>query len=142
LEGPSTYDGCSLGAFDGKEGKMGHSEFGRFRGERGEVGAKDGELSRVVGEEVAHVRARFAVDPATPAGFADAWQAPTGTTEEDESEFVDAVADCLSVGLPIDAAVASWRSGTLEVSGSSGESDDEDDTGVFGDEDATAVYVR
>jgi hypothetical protein len=35
--------------------------------------------------------------------------------EEDESEFLDAVADCPSVGLPVDAAVASWRSGTLEL---------------------------
>jgi hypothetical protein len=41
--------------------------------------------------------------------------------EEDESEFLDAVADCVSVGLPVDAAVASWRSGTLE------QTDDEED---------------
>jgi hypothetical protein len=34
--------------------------------------------------------------------------------EEDESEFIDAVADCVSVGLPVDVAVASWRSGSLE----------------------------
>jgi len=76
-------------------------------------------------DEVAHVRARFAVDPSTPARLADAWTAPTGTTEEDEAEFVDAMADCLSVGLPLEAAVASWRSGTLEVSSESDEDDDE-----------------
>jgi hypothetical protein len=75
-----------------------------------------------VGDEVAHVRARFGVDPSTPSRLADAWTAPTGPIEEDESEFLDAVADCVSVGLPVDAAVASWRSGTLEVS-----TDDEDD---------------
>jgi hypothetical protein len=88
------------------------------------------------GEEVAHVRARFAVDPAMPARLADAWKVPTGTVEEDESEFVDAVADCLSVGLPIDAAVASWRAGTLEVASSQDHEDDDEedeDTGVFDD---------
>jgi hypothetical protein len=103
----------------------------------------------VVGEEVAHVRARFAVDPATPARLSDAWKAPTGVTEEDESELIDVVADCLSVGLPLDAAVASWRSGSLEISeppqfgdedGEGGDADDEDDTNVFGDEEATDVY--
>ena len=75
-------------------------------------------------EEVAHVRARFGVDPATPARLADAWTSPTGTMEEDESEFLDAVADCVSVGLPVDAAVASWRSGTLEVTGGDDEEDE------------------
>jgi hypothetical protein len=90
-----------------------------------------------VGEEVAYARARFAVDPSTPARLSDAWVAPMGTTEEDESELIDAVADCLSVGLPIDAAVASWRSGSLQVSG---QGDDEDDTDVYGEDDDTAVY--
>jgi hypothetical protein len=83
-----------------------------------------------VGDEVAHVRARFGVDPSTPSRLADAWTAPTGPIEEDESEFLDAVADCVSVGLPVDAAVASWRSGTLEV-----ESDDDED-----DDAPTDVY--
>jgi hypothetical protein len=107
---------------------------GRDRGrwESGEIAVG------LAGEEVAHVRARFAVDPSTPARLADAWTAPTGNTEEVESEFVDAVADCLSVGLPLDAAVASWRSGTLEVSSESDDEED-DDTSVF--EDArTGVY--
>ncbi|HTA19263.1 MAG TPA: hypothetical protein VK989_08220 [Polyangia bacterium] len=95
-------------------------------------GRESGEIAvGMAGEEVAHVRARFAVDPSTPARLADAWTAPTGTTEEDESEFVDAVADCLSVGLPLDAAVASWRAGTLEVS--SDDDEDDDDTTVFED---------
>jgi hypothetical protein len=97
-----------------------------------------------VADEVAHVRARFGIDPGTPPRLADAWTAPTGTLEEDESEFLDAVADCLSVGLPLDAAVASWRSGTLEVAaeadqGDQGE-DDNEDTSVF-EEDDTRVYV-
>ena len=89
------------------------------------------------GEEVAHVRARFAVDPGMPARLANAWTAPTGTVEEDESEFVDAVADCLSVGLPLDAAVASWRSGAMVAD--SDDEEEEEDTGVF-DDAATGVY--
>ncbi|HEV3031264.1 MAG TPA: hypothetical protein VG319_06455 [Polyangia bacterium] len=80
------------------------------------------------------MRARFAVDPSTPARLADAWTAPTGTTEEDEAEFVDAMADCLSVGLPLEAALASWRSGTLEVT-SADEEEEEDLTG-----ETTGVY--
>ncbi|HVZ71530.1 MAG TPA: hypothetical protein VHJ20_04070 [Polyangia bacterium] len=88
------------------------------------------------GEEVAHLRARFGVDPATPATLATAWQAPTGATEEDESEFVDAVADCLSVGLPMEAAVTSWREGSLETER---ESDDDEETTVF-EEETTDVY--
>ena len=99
----------------------------------GEVTAAD-----AVGDEVAYARARYAVDPSTPSRLADAWTAPTGALEEDESELIDAVADCLSVGLPLDAAVASWRSGSLQMS----ERDDEDDdeTGVFEDDDVTDVY--
>jgi hypothetical protein len=104
---------------------MGHSGYGRIESGREEMGVG------AAGDEVAHVRARFAVDPATPTRLADAWSAPTGATEEDESEFVDAVADCLSVGLPLDAAVASWRSGTLQVTAD--DEDDEDKTDNFDD---------
>jgi hypothetical protein len=60
------------------------------------------------------VRARFGLDPEVPVSFlARAWTSPTGAVEEDEAEFVDAVADCVSVGLPIGAAVVSWASGGL-----------------------------
>src|SRR5882724_651704 len=90
---------------------MGHEGNGR----RGRDGLTVGSGFGSVFDEVAHVRARFAVDPSTPARLADAWTAPTGTTEEDEAEFVDAMADCLSVGLPLEAALASWRSGTVDV---------------------------
>jgi hypothetical protein len=96
---------------------------------------RDGITVGSVFDEVAHVRARFAVDPSTPARLADAWTSPTGTTEEDEAEFVDAMADCLSVGLPLEAAVASWRSGTLEVTSESEDDDDDDLTG-----ETTGVY--
>jgi hypothetical protein len=118
---------------------MGHSGHGRMGGlERLADGA--------AGEELAYARARFAVDPATPSLLADAWQAPTGAIEEDESELIDAVADCLSVGLPLDAAVASWRSGSLQVPGEGESRDDsedseDDDTNVFGEEN-TSVFAR
>ena len=76
--------------------------------------------------ELARVRARFGLDPAIPSIlFAGAWIAPSGAIEEDEAEFVDAVADCLSAGLPLDAAVASWASGRLE---SSPDDDGDDDS--------------
>jgi hypothetical protein len=119
---------------------MGRS-FGRSGSGKGSIDADGGDRlgrGRVV-DEVAHVRARFAVDPATPARLADAWQAPTGAIEEDEAELVDALADCLSVGLPLDAAVASWRSGTLEVSGQD-DVDEDDETDVFGEDAETGVF--
>jgi hypothetical protein len=131
--------------------RTGHERFGTGReGNRGGRRPAGGALAEaagtasVVGEEVAHVRARFAVDPSTPTRFADAWTAPTGTTEEDESELIDAVADCLSVGLPLDAAVASWRAGSLQIDDHPEDDEDEDDedTDVFGrrDDDKTDVY--
>jgi hypothetical protein len=89
------------------------------------------EMGASVGDEVAHVRARFGVDPSTPSRLADAWTAPVAPIEEDESEFLDAVADCVSVGLPVDAAVASWRSGTLEVATDDQENEDDEDTDVY-----------
>ena len=116
---------------------MAHSGHGRFGGEWRVKGEGSG---GTVGEEVAHARARFAVDPSTPTRLADAWTAPTGTTEEDESELIDAVADCLSVGLPLDAAVASWRSGSLQVSDHEHQEDEEDDTDVYGEDDETGVF--
>ena len=64
--------------------------------------------------ELARVRARFGLDPDVPSSvLAHAWTPPAGTVEEDEAEFVDAVADCVSVGLPLTAAVVSWASGVL-----------------------------
>ena len=111
---------------------MGHSGNGR----RG----RDGITVGSVFDEVAHVRARFAVDPSTPARLADAWTAPTGTTEEDEAEFVDAMADCLSVGLPLEAALASWRSGTLEVTSADDENDEVDEVDDGLTSETTGVY--
>jgi hypothetical protein len=112
---------------------MGHA--GRYGGEKRGTAVS---VATAVGDEVAYVRARFAVDPSTPTRFADAWTAPTGALEEDESELIDAVADCLSVGLPIDAAVASWRSGSLQIIDQ--ENDEEDDTDVYDEDAETGVY--
>jgi hypothetical protein len=75
--------------------------------------------------ELARVRARFALEPDVPIAFLSrAWISPSGAVEEDEAEFVDAVADCVSVGLPLRAAVISWASGGLA------REDDRDDDGA------------
>jgi hypothetical protein len=64
--------------------------------------------------ELVRVRARFGVDEAASIGtLPEPWTSPSGAVEEDEAEFADALADCLSVGLPLNAAVASWISGEL-----------------------------
>ena len=77
--------------------------------------------------ELARVRARFGVDPTPPSHlFADAWRSPSGVVEEDEAEFVDALADCVSVGLPLGAAVACWASGELARGDDEVEDDDQE----------------
>ena len=76
--------------------------------------------------ELARVRARFGVDPEIPAQlFAGAWTAPSGAVEEDEAEFVDAMADCMSAGLPLGAAIMFWASGALAAGDDRGEDDDQ-----------------
>ena len=83
--------------------------------------------------ELARVRARFSVDPTPPSHlFAAAWTSPSGVVEEDEAEFVDAVADCMSVGLSLGAAVAFWASGDLAGSDSDDEDDDDQATDYGG----------
>ena len=80
--------------------------------------------------ELARVRARFAVDPTPPSHLlADAWRSPSGVVEEDEAEFVDALADCLSAGLPLAAAVAIWASGDLARGEDDDQGSDDDDAG-------------
>ena len=77
--------------------------------------------------ELARVRARFGVDPTPPSHlFAAAWTSPSGGVEEDEAEFVDAVADCMSVGLSLGAAVAYWASGDLAAGYDDEQADDDD----------------
>ena len=64
--------------------------------------------------ELARLRAKFGADPAIAgASLDDAWTSPTAAMEEDEAEFIDAVADCLGVGLSLDAALTCWDSGGL-----------------------------
>ena len=75
--------------------------------------------------ELARVRARFGVEPEnsrrTVRGRLDL---PSGAVEEDEAEFVDAMADCMSAGLPLGAAIAFWGLGAL----AGGEDDEQKET--------------
>jgi hypothetical protein len=75
-------------------------------------------------KQLAQVRSKFAMDPVQDAQQAldDAWISPSAVREEDEAEYVDAVADCLGAGLPLEAALSCWDSGELAY-----ESDDDDD---------------
>jgi len=77
--------------------------------------------------ELARVRSRFGVDPEIPSQlFAGAWTSPSGAVEEDEAEFVDAMADCMSAGLPLGAAIMFWASGALAGGENDGQGDDDD----------------
>jgi hypothetical protein len=84
----------------------------RRRPQRGRGDEEQARPAAALRFELARVRARFGVVPATPIA-PEPWASPTGAVEEDEAEFADALADCLSVGLPLHAAVASWASGEL-----------------------------
>ncbi|HEY4186436.1 MAG TPA: hypothetical protein VGP07_15275 [Polyangia bacterium] len=76
--------------------------------------------------DFARVRARLGMDPVlAPRSLAAAWT--TDVMEEDEAEFVDAVADCMGAGLSLESALTGWDIGTLVV-------DDEDSS----EDDATA----
>ena len=87
--------------------------------------------------ELARVRSRFGVDPEIPSQlFAGAWTSPSGAVEEDEAEFVDAMADCMSAGLPLGAAIMFWASGALAGGGDRGEDDDQ------GSDDDRALEAR
>lgn len=78
-------------------------------------------------QDLARVRARAATDPALASrSLAGAWT--TDVLEEDEAEFVDAVADCLGVGLSLDSALTGWDMGTLAAEGLEEAAQSEDDT--------------
>jgi hypothetical protein len=84
--------------------------------------------------DLARVRAKFGLDPALAGrSLAAAWKSET-VQEEDEAEFVDAVADCLVAGLSLDDALHCWDNGELayqasdDGSGGDGDPDREDDT--------------
>ena len=87
---------------------------GKRKGE-GDDGAVGPSVTETVRSELERVRAHFGLDPATGSAryLAGAWSSPTGEVEENEAEFVDAMADCVSAGVPLAAAVASWSSGNL-----------------------------
>lgn len=79
-------------------------------------------------KELARVRANFGMDVVlAPRSLAAAWTSPTAVMEEDEAEFVDAVADCLGVGLPLGAVLDCWDNGELAYDGGDepGAADDE-----------------
>ena len=106
-------------------------------GERGSEGGNGGDSSEIgaaehLARQLARVRSKFGMDPAaTRRSFKDAWVSPT-VLEEDEAEFIDAVADCLGAGLPLEAALTCWDTGELARDAS----DDEDET-----TDVIAPYV-
>jgi hypothetical protein len=75
--------------------------------------------------ELARLRAKFGADPAIAGtSLDDAWMSPTAAMEEDEAEFIDAVADCLGVGLSLDAALNCWDSGGLFYDGDADDADE------------------
>jgi len=89
--------------------------------------------------ELARVRARFGVDPTPPSHlFEAAWTSPSGVVEEDEAEFVDALADCMSVGLSLGAAVAFWASGDLARA--DGDDQGVEDDGGYGGQGLTSTH--
>jgi hypothetical protein len=67
-------------------------------------------------QDLARVRARAATDPALAShSLSGAWT--TDVMEQDEAEFVDAVADCLGAGFSLDSALTGWDMGTLVAEG-------------------------
>jgi hypothetical protein len=82
--------------------------------------------------QLARVRARFGLDPAIPSQVLDEpWTSPGGTVEADEAEFADALADCLSAGLPVNAALASWMSGGLASDEEEEDEEEQTEIGPF-----------
>jgi hypothetical protein len=89
-------------------------------------GAAAEHLSR----DFARVRARLAVDPAMVGqSLAAAWT--THVMEEDEAEFVDALADCMGAGLSLETALTGWDSGTLVADPSQEAADEEEPIDVY-----------
>lgn len=71
------------------------------------------ECAEHLSRDFARVRARFGMDPALAQRSLDAAWTTDVIAEEDESEFVDTLADCVGVGLSLDSALTSWDMGTL-----------------------------
>ena len=93
--------------------------------EPGQIADEPMNAGERMARELARVRAKFGLDPTDPREpLDDAWMSPTAAMEEDEAEFVDAVADCLGAGLPLEAALSCWHNGELAYE----EAGDDDDT--------------
>jgi hypothetical protein len=101
---------------------------GKRRGDRGQ-GADDGiHPAEHLQQDFAKVRAKVAIDPVLASrSFAAAWTTDV-MEDEDEAEFVDAVADCLGAGFSLESALTGWDNGTLAADGGS------EDTSFFDDE--------
>jgi len=117
-------------------GKRETHDTGEAKDGGGERAARPAEPQRIEAAErltieLARLRAKFGADPAIArASFEDAWMSPTAAMEEDEAEFIDAVADCLGVGLSLDAALTCWDSGGLFYDeDADGEANEDDDDG-------------
>jgi hypothetical protein len=81
--------------------------------------------------DLARVRAKFGMDPVlAPRSLELAWTSSTASIEEDEAEFVDAMADCLGAGLSLDAALDCWDSGDLATDTSEDSSAGDDESGA------------
>jgi hypothetical protein len=92
--------------------------------------------------ELARLRAKFGTDPASAdASFDEAWMSPTAAMEEDEAEFIDAVADCLGVGLSLDAALSCWDAGGLSYDDAAAQDGHEDGQDDEDDEQTTEVSL-
>ena len=113
---------------------MGRSEkkqSGVVAGKQAEGGAEVGEADTQIDAaerlsvELARLRAKFGADPAASRiSLEDAWMSPPVGMEEDEAEFVDAVADCLGAGLSLDAALTCWNRGELLYDANDDEADE------------------
>jgi len=86
---------------------------GRRRGEGASGGDDEINAAEHLQQDFAKVRAKVAVDPLLAArSFSAAWTTDV-IEEEDEAEFIDAVADCLGAGFSLESALTGWDNGTL-----------------------------
>jgi hypothetical protein len=85
------------------------------------------ECAEHLSRDFARVRAKIAVDPVLAGrSLAAAWT--TDVMEEDEAEFVDAVADCMGAGLSLESALTGWDTGTLLADDADDVADDDETT--------------
>jgi len=91
---------------------------GRRRAEGGIDGDDGVDAAEHLQQDFAKVRAKVAMDPVVASrSFSAAWTTDV-IEEEDEAEFIDAVADCLGAGFSLESALTGWDNGTLAADGS------------------------